>query len=64
MPQEMDKYKNKFTMQRCTFGYERILFGNINEGTTFQRDMKIFFYDLVGKLIQIYLHDLIFYSKC
>jgi hypothetical protein len=34
-----------------------------NVGATFQRDMKIAFDDLLGKIIQIYLDDLIVYSK-
>jgi hypothetical protein len=38
-------------------------FGLSNAGTTFQRDMKIDFDDLISKSIQIYLDDLTVYSK-
>jgi hypothetical protein len=34
-----------------------------NVGVTFQRAMQIDFDDLIGKIIQIYLHELIVYSK-
>jgi hypothetical protein len=38
-------------------------FGLSNEGATFQRDMKMSFDDLIGKIIHIYLDDLNVYSK-
>jgi hypothetical protein len=38
-------------------------FGLINVGATFQRAMQISFDDLIGIIIQIYLDDLMVYSK-
>ena len=34
-----------------------------NAGVSFQRAMQIDFYDLIGKIIQVYLDDLTVYSK-
>jgi hypothetical protein len=38
-------------------------FGLSNAGATFQRSMQIDFYDLIGKIIQVYLDDLTVYLK-
>jgi hypothetical protein len=38
-------------------------FGLSNAGATFQRDMKIDFDDMIGKIIQDYLYDFTIYSK-
>jgi hypothetical protein len=38
-------------------------FGLSNAGATFQIAMQITFDDLIGKIIQIYLHEFILYSK-
>jgi hypothetical protein len=56
-----DKYKTTFTTRWGTFAYECMPFGLSNAGATFQRAMQIDFYDLIGKIIQIYLDDLIVY---
>jgi hypothetical protein len=58
-----DKYKTTFTTHWGTFAYERIPFGLINAGATFQRAMQIAFDDLISKIIQIYLDDLTVYSR-
>jgi hypothetical protein len=58
-----DKYKTTFTTRWGTFAYERMPFGLINAGATFQRAMQIAFDDLIGKIIQIYLDDLTVYSR-
>jgi hypothetical protein len=58
-----DKYKTTFTTQWGTFTYERIPFGLINTGATFERAMQITFDDLIGKIFQIYVDDLTVYSK-
>jgi hypothetical protein len=42
-----DKYKTTFTTRWGTFAYERIPFGLINAGATFQRDMQIAFDDII-----------------
>jgi hypothetical protein len=44
------KYKNTFITRWGTFSYECMNFRLSNEGATFQRDMKISFDDLIGKL--------------
>jgi hypothetical protein len=58
-----DKYKTTFTTRWGTFSYERMPFVLSNAGATFQGVMQIAFDDLIGKIIQIYLDDLIVYSK-
>ena len=58
-----DKYKTTFINRWGTFSYERMPFGLSNAGATFQRAMQIFFDDLIGKIIHIYLDDLTVYSK-
>jgi hypothetical protein len=58
-----DKYKTTFITRWGTFSYERMSFGLSNVGDTFQRAMYISFDDLIGKIIQLYLDDLIVYSK-
>jgi hypothetical protein len=57
------KYKTSFITCWSKFSYECMPFGLSNAGGTFQRDMKIYFDNLIGKIIQIYLDDLIIYSK-
>jgi putative transposase len=58
-----DKYKTIFITRWGTFSYERMPFILSNAGATFQRSMQIDFDDLIRKIIQIYLDDLIVYSK-
>jgi hypothetical protein len=58
-----DKYKTTFVTHWGTFFYECMPFGLSNAGATFQRDMKIDFDDLIGKIIQIYIDDLTVYSR-
>jgi hypothetical protein len=58
-----NRYKTTFTTRWGTFSYEHMSFGLSNAGATFQRDMKIAFEDLIGKIIQVYLDDLTVYSK-
>ena len=58
-----DKNKTTFITRWGTFAYERMPFGISNAGAAFQSAMQIFFDDLIGKIIQIYLDDLIVNSK-
>jgi hypothetical protein len=58
-----DKYKATFITRWGNFSYECMPFGLSNVGATFQRAMQIYFDDLIGKIIQIYLDDLTVYSK-
>jgi hypothetical protein len=57
------KYKTNFITCWGSFTYEHMPFELSNVGATFQRDMKIYFDDLIDKIIQIYLDDLTMYSK-
>jgi hypothetical protein len=59
----VDRFKTTFITRWGTFAYERMPFGLCNEGATFQRAMQISLDDLIGKIIQIYLDDLIVYSN-
>jgi hypothetical protein len=58
-----NKYKTTFISRWGTFSYESMPFGLSNAGATFQRAMQIAFDNLIGKIFQIYLDDLIVYSK-
>jgi hypothetical protein len=59
----IDRYKTTFTTRWGTFSYEHMPFGLFNAGATFQRAMQMAFDNLIGKIIQVYLDDLIVYSK-
>lgn len=58
-----DQSKTMFTTSWGTFAYNRMSFGLINVGVTFQRAMNSSFVDLKDKIIVIYLDDLIVLSK-
>jgi hypothetical protein len=57
------KYKTIFTTCWRTFAYEHMPFDLINVGATFNRDMQIYFDDMINKIIQIYLDVLAVYFK-
>lgn len=58
-----DQFKTLFITPWGTFAYNRMPFGIINTGTTFQRAMNLSFIDLKDRIIVIYLDDLTFFSK-
>jgi hypothetical protein len=58
-----DRYKTTFTTRWGTFAYDRMPFGLINAGATFQHAMHLSFDDLIGIIIHIYLDDLTIHSK-
>lgn len=58
-----DRYKTTFTTRWGTFSYERMPFGLISVGATFQRGMHIAFDDLIGVILQVYLDDLTVHSQ-
>ena len=58
-----DQHKTVFTTRWGTFMHDKIPFGLMNAGATFQRAMDIDFSEDIGYFIVIYLDDIIFYSK-
>jgi hypothetical protein len=59
---EEDKKKTTSTTPWGTFMYEKIPFGLMNDGETFQRAMNIAFIGEKDKFIVIYLDDIIVFS--
>lgn len=59
----LDRYKTTFTTRWGTFAYDRMPFGLVNAGVTFQRAMHIAFDDLIGVILQVYLDDLTVHSR-
>jgi hypothetical protein len=57
-----DKKKTAITTPWGTFMYEKMLFGLMNEGETFQSAMDIAFSDEKNNFIIIYLDDITVYS--
>jgi hypothetical protein len=60
---EPDKEKTAFTTPWGTFMYDKMPFGLMNAGATFQRAMDIAFVDERDKFVVIYLDDLTVFSK-
>ena len=63
MIDEEDRLNMIFTTKWATFAYKRMLFGLINTGAIFQRQMDEAFKGLIKKCIVIYMDDLIVFSK-
>jgi hypothetical protein len=60
---ESDKEKTTFTTPWGTFMYDKMPFGLMNAGATFQRAMDIAFVGERDKFVVIYLDDLTVFSK-
>jgi hypothetical protein len=60
---EDDKEKTAFTTLWGTFMYDKMLFGLMNAGATFQREMDIVFIGERDKFVIIYLDDLTVFSN-
>jgi ribonuclease HI len=60
---EPDKEKTTFTTPWGTFMYDKMPFGLMNAGATFQRAMDIAFVGEQDKFVVIYLDDLTVFSK-
>jgi hypothetical protein len=60
---EEDKEKTTFTTPWGTFMYDKIPFGLMNAGATFQRAMDIEFVGEKDKFMVIYLDDITIFSK-
>ena len=58
-----DREKTTFTTPWGTFMYNKIPFGLMNAGATFQREMDISFTGEKDKFVVIYLDDITVYSK-
>jgi ribonuclease HI len=58
-----DSHKTTFTTRWGTYAYNKMPFGLINAGNTFQRAMAIAFRGLLGKVIVVYFDDLTVFSK-
>jgi hypothetical protein len=57
-----DQEKTTFRTPWGTFMYEKMHFGIMNDGVTFQRDMDIAFFDEKDKFIMIYLDNITVFS--
>ena len=60
---EQDRLKTTFRTKWGTFSYRRMPFGLINVGATFQREMDIAFWGLIGHSVVFYLDDVTVFSK-
>ena len=60
---EEDRLKTTFRTKWGTFAYRRMPFGLINAGATFKRDMDIYFHDMIGRSVLVYLNDVMIFSK-
>jgi ribonuclease HI len=58
-----DSHKTTFTIRWGTYAYNKMPFGLINAGNTFQCAMAIAFKGLLGKMIVVYFDDLTVFSK-
>jgi hypothetical protein len=58
-----DAYKNILITHWVTLTYEHMPSGLSVTSTTFKGSMQINFNDLIGKIIHVYLDDLIIYAK-
>ena len=58
-----DSHKTTFTTCWGTYAYNKMPFGLINVGNTFQHAMAISFKGLLGNIIVFYFNDLTVFSK-
>jgi len=58
-----DRIKTTFRTKLGTYAYQKMPFGLINAGATFQRAMDIAFKGMLNKTVIIYLNDITVYSK-
>ena len=58
-----DRLKTTFRTKWGTYAYQKMPFGLINVGATFQRAMDIYFRGLINKTVVVYLDDITIYSK-
>ena len=58
-----DRLKTTFRTKWGTYAYQKMPFGLINAGATFQRAMDIAFKGLINKIVVVYLDDITVFSK-
>jgi hypothetical protein len=58
-----DRLKTTFRTKWGTYAYQKMYFGLVNAGATFQRAMDIVFCGLINKSMVVYLDDITVYSK-
>jgi hypothetical protein len=58
-----DRLKTTFRTKWGTYAYQKMPFGLINIGATFQREMDVSFRGLINKSVVVYLDDITIYSK-
>eukprot|EP00253_Pinus_taeda_P022177 PITA_22177 len=58
-----DRLKTTFRTKWGTYAYQKIPFGLINAGATFQRAMDISFKGLINRTVVVYLDDITIFSK-
>eukprot|EP00253_Pinus_taeda_P025277 PITA_25277 len=58
-----DRLKTKFRTKWGTYAYQKMPFGLINAGATFQRAMDITFKGLINRTVVVYLDDITMFSK-
>ena len=57
------RLKTTFRTKWGTYAYQKMPFGLLNAGATFQRAMDIAFKGLINRSVVIYLDDITVYSK-
>eukprot|EP00253_Pinus_taeda_P007508 PITA_07508 len=58
-----DRLKTTFRTKWGTYAYQKMPFGLVNVGATFQREMDTTFKGLINKTIVVYLDDITVFSK-
>ena len=58
-----DRLKTTFKTKWGTYAYQKMPFGLINDGATFQPAMDIAFKGLINRTVVVYLDDITDYSK-
>ena len=58
-----DQLKTTFRTKWGTYVYQKMPFGLINAGATFQRAMDIAFRGLINRIVVVYLDDITVFSK-
>ena len=62
-PEDMNKTVFRVPGAVGLFEYLVMTFGLKNAGATYQRAMNYIFHDLIGKLVEIYIDDVVVKSK-